>query len=44
MPIALSLGMMILKKKRAKTMPTALHRDDESSNPGSKQEIVLRVE
>ena len=32
------------QKEARKTMPTALHRDDESSNPGSKQEIVLRVE
>ena len=29
------LGMMIPQKEARKTMPTALHRDDESSNPGS---------
>ena len=32
------------QEETRKTMPTALYRDDESSNPGSKQEIVLRVE
>ena len=29
------LGMMIPQKEARKTMPIALHRDDESSTPGS---------